>query len=278
MSRTWKLGRSRRRGLVAAAAVTALAGLLAGAVAARTQAKPRVISHPAVSGEPKQGHVLHGDRGEWQGHPTDFNVYWQRCGRDGHGCGKIGNTDGVYDYRLTAQDVGATLRFRVGAQNADGRTWASSPETPIVVAGAPAAPTPPPAPTGCPSALNPAQVAAISPPARLVVDGVQAEPSTVTGGARSVTLRFHVTSTCGGSVQGALVYATATPYDQFTIPPEQPTGADGWVSLRLDRLGGFPVNARQTRLLVFVRARKAGDNALAGISTRRLVSVPVVLR
>jgi len=150
--------------------VTALAGLLAGAVGARTQANPRSISPPTVSGDPRQGHVLHGDRGEWQGHPTDFNVYWQRCGRDGHGCGKIGGTDGAYDYRLTAQDVGATLRFRVGAARGAGRTWASSAQTAIIVAGAPA---PAPAPTGCPAPANPEQVTAISAPARLLVDGVQ---------------------------------------------------------------------------------------------------------
>jgi hypothetical protein len=271
----WKLGRSPKRVLAGAAAVTALAGLPAGAVGARTQASPRPIAYPTVSGDPKQGHVLHGDRGRWQGHPTDFNVYWQRCGRDGHGCGEIGDTAGAYDYRLTAQDVGATLRFRVGAANGGARTWTSSAQTPIVVAGAQA---PAPAPTGCPAPSNPEQVTSISPPARLVVDGVQSDPTPVPGNTQSLVLRFHVGSTCGGSVQGALVYATVTPYFEFTTPPEQATGADGWVEFRLDRLSGFPVNARQTRLLVFVRARKSGESLLAGISTRRLVSVPVTLR
>jgi hypothetical protein len=271
----WTLGRSSKRALAGAAAVTALAGLLASAVAARTQANPKPISHPTVSGDPKQGHVLHGDRGEWQGHPTDFNVYWQRCGRDGHGCGEIGDTAGVYDYRLTAQDVGTTLRFRVGAANGGARTWTSSPQTAIVVAGSQA---PAPAPTGCPTPSDPEQVTSISAPARLLVDGVQSDPTPVPGSTQSLVLRFHVSSTCGGSVQGALVYATVTPYFEFTTPPEQPTGADGWVEFRLDRLSGFPVNARQTRLLVFVRARKSGESLLAGISTRRLVSVPVALR
>ncbi len=275
MTPGWKLGRPVRQALVGTFAVAVLAGLLAGAVAARTQAAPRSISPPSVSGDPKQGHVLHGDRGEWQGHPTDFNVYWQRCGRDGHGCGEIGDTAGDYDYRLTAQDVGATIRFRVGAASGGPRTWTSSSQTAIVVAG-PQAPAP--APTGCPTPSNPEQVTAISAPARLLVDGVQADPSPVPGNTQSLVLRFHVSSTCGGSVQGALVYATVTPYFEFTTPPEQPTGADGWVEFRLDRLSGFPVNARQTRLLIFVRARKSGESLLAGISTRRLVSVPVALR
>jgi hypothetical protein len=259
-------------GATSALLVAAVAAALAGDVGAATSAKPKNQSQPRVTGSPVQGRVLHGDRGEWSGKPTDFNVFWQRCGRGGGGCGKIGGTDGVYDYRLTAADVGATLRFRVGAANADGRTWVSSRPTAIIVEGAPA-----PAPTGCPASTNPAPVSGISPPARLIVDQLQAEPSPVTRDTTAVVVRFHVTSTCGGPVQGALVYVTATPYDQFTIPPEQATGTDGWAELRLDRLKGFPVNGRQGRIQLFVRARKPGESLLAGVSARRLVSIRVDL-
>lgn len=104
--------------------------------------------------------------------------------------------------------------------------------------------------------------------------GRSAEP--VTGRSRQY-VRFHITSTCGGPVQGALVYATATPYNQFAIPPEATTGADGWATLVFRRLRGFPVGRRQQLIAIFVRARKPGDNVLGGISTRRLVSVPVRL-
>jgi hypothetical protein len=85
--------------------------------------------------------------------------------------------------------------------------------------------------------------------------------------------------TCKGKpVQGALLYGAAVPFNQFSVPAEQPTGADGSAQLTMSRLRGFPAARQQQLLVVFARARKPGENVLGGISTRRLVSFQVDLR
>ena len=89
-------------------------------------------------------------------------------------------------------------------------------------------------------------------------------------------MRFHV-SCKGKSVQGALVYVTAVPYNQFAIPAEQQTGSDGWAQLTMNRANAFPAAKSQQLLVMFVRARKAGEDLLGGISARRLVSFKVNL-
>jgi hypothetical protein len=99
----------------------------------------------------------------------------------------------------------------------------------------------------------------------------------VTPGTRTIRIRFHVSACDGRSVEGALVYATPTPYQQFSAT-EQPTAADGWAVLTMRQLRYFPASNQQQLLVVFVRARKSGEDLLAGISTRRLVSFKVNLR
>jgi len=173
-------------------------------------------------------------------------------------------------YALTSGDVNTTIRIRVTATNSAGSDTAQSGPTAVIGKNRGA---------GCPAGSgNPDQVANLSQPVRLLVDTFQSTPTVVAKGTQSLSVRFHVSSTCGGSVQGALVYATATPYNQWSIPPEASSGADGWATLTFTRLRGFPVSSKQQLIAMFVRARKGGENPLAGISTRRLVSVRVNLR
>ena len=254
-------------GLLALAAFAAVAG---NGTAAREVA-PRNTSPPTISGVPEQGQTLVGNRGQWSGDPTDFNYFWMRCGRNGGSCANIVGAHAA-TYRLTSADVGNTIRFRVQARNADGSASATSVPT-AVIRRAPRPPAPAP---GC-AANAPIQVQGIAAPERLAVDQQQIVPGIVGRSTRSVTLRFRV-SCRGKAVQGALVYATAVPFSQFTVPAEQPTGADGWAQLTMTQLSGFPASRNQQLLVVFVRARKPGENVLGGISTRRLVSFPVDLR
>ena len=238
--------------------------------------KPAATAPPTTSGTPQEGRKLTGNKGAWTHNPTGYQYVWLRCDRNGANCAAIGGARGT-TYALTSADVGNTIRFRVTATNSTGSSTSTSVPTPVILKAVAPPPPPPARPTGCPAGGNPDQVGAISPPARLLVDALQSNPRVVTRGVNTLVVRFHVTSTCGGPVQGALVYATATPFNQFAIPPEQPTGADGWATLVFRRLRGFPVTGHQQLIAMFARARKPGESILGGISTRRLFSIPVDL-
>jgi hypothetical protein len=239
--------------------------------------KPANTSPPTVSGTAQVGATLTGNRGDWSNNPSDYNYFWLRCDNTGGSCAAIGGANGT-SYKLTSADVGNTLRFRVEASNSAGSTTAASVPTAVVKAAATPPPPPAPAPTGCPSGSGTIGIANLAPPARLLVDRIQFSPSVVGRNTGVLVARFHVVACSGRAVQGALVYATAVPFNQLSIPGEAQTGADGWAQLELRTLRGFPVSPVQQLIAIFVRARKSGENLLGGVSTRRLVSVHVRLR
>jgi hypothetical protein len=253
--------------------------LFAGAGLAASAAKPRATNPPTIAGTPEQGKTLTGDRGDWANQPTDYNYAWLRCDGNGGSCAVISGAHGL-KYTLTSADVDNTLRFRVTAINGDGQTNATSVPTAVIrkpTATTTTTTTPKPASNGCPAG-NPKQIANMSLPTKLVIDRFESNPRVLTSGTQSFQLRVHVTSTspCGGDVQGALVYGTGTPFNQFTIE-EQPTDSTGWASLSFQRLSNFPVNSKQGILAMFLRARKSGENVLGGVTGYRLVSVDVNL-
>jgi len=265
----------RKLAPVALLAVTAaLAGAMlagTGAGEAATKAKPTNETPPTITGTPQVGSTLTAKEGEWTGKPTDFDYAWQRCDADGGSCSLISGANDK-TYVLEDVDKGNTIRVRVTAQNGDGRTTAASVPTAVIR-------DVPPPPKSDPCATSGAvQVSGLDAPERLLVDRQDVTPSVVGGSTDAVVMRFHVSACNGKPVQGALVYATAVPYNQFSVPPEATTGADGWAELRLNRMRGYPASQKQQLLVAFVRARKPGGNLLGGISTRRLVSFPVDLR
>jgi len=248
--------------------LAAIAGLAETGGAAAPQAPPANQSPPTITGTAQEGSTLTTSNGQWSGSPTSFAYQWRRCDSNGGSCSNIGGAT-ERTYVLRRVDVGNTLRSRVTARNADGANSATSVPTAVVQA----APAPP---RGC-AGNAPIQIASVAPPERLLIDGQSISPTVVGRSSQTITVRAHV-SCDGKSVQGALVLVEVVPFNQFNSPGEATTGADGWAQVTMTQLSGFPAAQRQQLLVAFLRARKAGENVLGGVSTRRLVSFPVDLR
>jgi hypothetical protein len=235
------------------------------AVVAAPQA-PANSSPPTISGTPQLGQTLTASPGSWTGpQPITFTFQWRRCDQFGGSCADIVGATGQ-TYLLNSADVGHSMRVRVTAKNQFGKTSAATVPTAVVSGTA----------NGCPIGVHNVLIAQLGLPARLVVDGMQSDPSVLTRHTRDLVVRFHVSDTCNQSVQNALVYADAVPYNQLVPAPEAVTGPDGWATLRFHMAAGYPVSRSQQLLALFVRARKGGENPLAGVSTRRLFSLHVV--
>jgi hypothetical protein len=255
--------------LVAAGAITVLA--VAGLSQATTSAKPVNNTPPTITGTATEDQTLTAVTGTWTGSgPVTYSWQWRRCDKNGGSCSNIGGaTKGTYV--LTNVDVGNTIRVRQSAKNSDGTTSANSSQTDVVKSSAA-----PPNTTGCPtSGSGGISVTDVTSPAHLAIDGQQITPNPVARDSADITVRIHVSACKGRDVSGALVYATAVPFEQFNVPPEASTGSDGWASLTLHQASFFPASSRQQLLTMFIRARKNGEDPLGGISARRLISFPM---
>jgi hypothetical protein len=230
-------------------------------------AQPTNTALPTISGTPQEGQTLTASKGTWTGNPTSYGYAWSRCDENGNGCSKIDGA-GADTYTLAKADVGHTLRVTVTATGTDGSASATS---------APTAPVRAAIVNGCPSGSGAIPAAELAPPARLFITPQGITPSVVTRSTRSIQLRFKVTACSGRAVQGAIVYASPIPFNQFG-GRQLTTGADGTVNITESRLPGFPADRRQELLVVLVRASKPGERILTGISSRRAVSFRVSLR
>jgi Ig domain of plant-specific actin-binding protein len=214
-------------------------------------------SLPTISGNAQQDSVLTVDNGSWSGtQPISYAYAWQRCDAQGGNCSTIGGSTSS-KYTIVAADVGHTIRAQVTATNARGSSTATSQQTALV------------APAKTTQGTTVVSVAQVSLPDRLVIDRVRFSPNPVTSRRTSIVARFHVSDTRGLSVQGALVYTIGLPYGWTFNAAEQPTDTHGWATILIHPTPNMPL--RRGDLVMFVRARKPGDNLLAGVSTRRLV-------
>lgn len=226
---------------------------------------------PTITGTAAVGSTLTANTGTWTGSaPITFTYQWTVCDGNGASCHDISGATAT-TYVLKTADAGNTVRVRVTAKNNTGSTAATSaPSAKVSGQSQPA--------TGCPTPPAGTQtvaVANVGSPARLQVAQFQVTSGALTFSTNSFSARFLISDTCGHPVSGALVYATAVPYNQFSIPTEATTDGSGWATMTFNRQAGYPATSKQQQLTMLVRARKAGDPILAGISTRRLIAFTI---
>jgi hypothetical protein len=242
-------------------------------VAAAAASGPVNTTPPTITGDSSSGGTLTASPGSWNGvAPITFKYQWLICGPDGNACHDISGATSQ-SYQPSKNDVGNAVRVKVTATDSSGSTDTTSVPTSAITATST---------VGCPTLAAGQQsvsVHDVASPARLQIDQFRlVNGSAITRGMTSFSVVVHVSDTCGQPVNGALVYVNAVPYNQITTPTEAATDASGNVTLTFNRKIGFPATAKQKLLVLFIRARKSGEPTLAGISTRRLVSLRVNLQ
>jgi hypothetical protein len=263
----------RSRTLVASLATLMLVGTVAvfstiGSAspnAAQQQYGPTNTSPPALTGDARATQQLTTSNGAWQSSSAITYTYaWQRCDAAGAGCADIA---GATANRYTAQtaDIGKRLRSEVTAKNATGSSVAFSALTEVVVAENAEGQI------RLANGLISVPASSVAAPQRLIVSDIQFSQMPIRS-RNPLQARFRVKDTRGFVVREALVYANAIPFGRITQPGEVRTDQEGWATMTITPTRLLPL-ANGYLLTMFVRARKSGDNILAGVSTRRLISV-----
>jgi hypothetical protein len=225
-------------------------------------AAPRVVTEPTIVGQPAVGEQLTVNPGVWKNIPDRFGYQWQQCNSVGGGCTNIsGATGSVFGVR--SADVGKTLRVNVTAVNPFGRTSKVTNASAVVQA----------TPSG--GAGTVVSIANVSLPDRLVISSVTFSPTAIRNRRDTVTMQVRVTDTRNRIVQGALVLAEGVPFGRVNTSAETATDSKGVATITFRPTTRLPL-LRNTAVQFFLRARKAGENVLAGVSTRRLVQVRIV--
>jgi hypothetical protein len=255
-----------RRFMALAVVAVSVGAFAAVGTAQGTAEAPRNATLPTMTGTPALGQTLTAEPGNWTGDPAPTFIYrWQRCNLNGFSCVWIPRaTEKTYVVR--SADVGRRLRVSVIATNASGTATArSAPGAVVTRTSTPAGTTP------LPSGVTSIPATSVALPQRLIIDRVEFSPAPVRSRATPITVRVRVIDTRGYVVRGALVFIRSTPLVTQT-PGELATGDDGWATFQVQPEADFPLR-RGYAVQFFVRARKTGDNVLAGVSTRRLVQV-----
>jgi hypothetical protein len=92
------------------------------------------LTLPTISGNTVEGEVLTETRARWSTQPVSYILQWQRCDAKGQNCQSIDKANGS-TYRLTAPDVGSTIRVSENARNAAGAVTPVVSEPTAVILG-----------------------------------------------------------------------------------------------------------------------------------------------
>jgi hypothetical protein len=231
--------------------------------ASATAGPPSSNQPPTITGVAQEKQTLTASNGTWTGRkPQTYTYQWRRCDQNGGACANIaGATKSTYV--LTTADIGNTIRVRVTAHNSLGTASQTSTPTAVVVKAS--------APVGTAISVNDVVL-----PNRLLVDRLQFSPF-ILRSRHPFVARFHVSDKEGHSVVGALVFVVGIPFGNTSTPREAATGADGWVSFVIKPTHRLKLSSHGNQPF-FVRARKAGDRLIGGVSSRRLVNLSVRAR
>ena len=232
-------------------------------------AAPQNSVPPTISGTTTEGQTLVANDGTWAGAaPIAFTYAWSRCDATGGACAAIAGATSK-TYVLVAADNDKTVRVAVTAKNVPGTQTQTSAPSAVVAPLAPASVVT--LPSGGKS-IDASDVK--SPAAQLIIDKVAFSPSPLRSRA-AFTAKIHISDTRGFSVRNALVFVQGLPFGRSSTPAEVKTGSDGTATLTLIPTHKLPLQNGAT-LVMFVRARVAGDRLIAGASARRLVNLRVV--
>ena len=226
-------------------------------------AAPRAVVEPSISGTAAVGQQLTANPGTWTNIPDRYTYQWQQCDAAGAACAAIAGATGTV-FGVRSADLGRTLRVEVSAINPFGRTPRTSNATGIVRATG-----------GGGGGGTAVSITNVSLPDRLVITAVSFSPSAIRNRSDLVTMRVRVNDTRSRLVQGALVLAEAIPFGRVNTSAETATDSNGVATLTFRPTIRLPI-VRNTAVQFFLRARKAGENVLAGVSTRRLVQVRII--
>ncbi|MEO5634543.1 hypothetical protein [Gaiella sp.] len=250
---------------IVAVAVFATIGSASSVTAAAAQYAPVNTGAPTISGSTIENQTLTANEGVWTGQPNAYAYQWLRCDAAGNACADIAGAT-AKTYKLQAADIAKTLRVRITASNNDGKTTVTSGQSAVIIGSGPAGAVK--LPNG--ETSIPVSSVSIAAGQRLIVSDVTFTPNPAKVFSNApILVRVKVKDTRGYVVRGSTVFVRTTP-EVTSTPPEQLTASDGWVTLTMVPQVDFPKNPAYN-VQVYVRARKAGEDPLGGVSTRRLV-------